>query len=154
MRSFLEDNYEQTEPDKKQQYAAEIAKVAGHVRALEAVLLEMSEVTPDRIRAAKENLRARFRNRNRHGRETAELLDLIEAPYDQEAEAVLAALSRSAENRPRGPAKSSKNPAVAKQAAPNQKRDRASPVCSKIGIKPPAAMKTKGANNVVYLKLR
>ena len=74
----------------------------GRVRALEAVILEMPEVTPDRIRAAKERLRAEYRSRhqrNPYGRGTVELLDKIKAPYDKHAEAALDNLAREAEAR-------------------------------------------------------
>jgi hypothetical protein len=119
MRSILENNYGFVEPRKEDHNAAEIAKLAGQVRALEAVLLEIPEVTPDRIRTAKESLRARYRNSyNPRRREAAMLLDKIKAPYDEHAEAALEALAGIAANRPGSPAVASKGQPVVKQPAP------------------------------------
>jgi hypothetical protein len=98
MSDFLTNNW----TEHNQQGKDRSEEMEGRVRALEAIILEMPEVTPDRIRAAKERLRAEFRSchqRNSYGQGTIELLDKINAPYDKHAEASLDKLAREAEIR-------------------------------------------------------
>jgi hypothetical protein len=71
----------------------------GRIRALEALVIELSETTPDLVRAAKESLRTKFKSYNRHYRQRAELLERINAPFDAPAEAALDNLVREAESK-------------------------------------------------------
>jgi hypothetical protein len=75
-----------------------LQKIEGHLRAFDAILLELPEVTPDLIRTAKDRLRSRWKN-NRRNRGFAEMLDQINSPYDNHAEAALDKLVSEAESK-------------------------------------------------------
>jgi CelD/BcsL family acetyltransferase involved in cellulose biosynthesis len=66
-------------------------ELKGHIRAIEAILLELAD--SNTILAAKESLRRRRKNNGRN-RKLAEILDKTNQPYDDHAEAALDALIR------------------------------------------------------------
>jgi hypothetical protein len=72
-----------------------IAKLEGRVRALEALILELPETTPDRVKAAKAGIRARIKARDR---QMAEALEALKAPLDEHAESALDAFLYRVEN--------------------------------------------------------
>lgn len=74
------------------------AELEGRIRGLEALLIEIPEVTPERIIAAKERIRERERQRDR-GRGRCKTLELFNQPFDKHAEAELDALLYMVENR-------------------------------------------------------
>jgi len=75
-----------------------LTKLEGKVRAIEALLLEMPEVTPERVNAAKERVRANEKFRTRSTR-SAELLEKMSAPLDKHAETWLDNLAFSLKKR-------------------------------------------------------
>jgi hypothetical protein len=74
---------------------ASLEELKGHVRAIEAILLELAD--SNTILAAKEGLRRRWKNNGRN-RQQADILDKLNRPYDDHAEAALDALIRIAES--------------------------------------------------------
>jgi hypothetical protein len=88
----MSDNWTERSEDKQDG----TEELRGRIRALEAIILELAEISPDLIRAAKESLRQRWKNENRQwGRLIAEM----NRPYDNHAEAALDALIRDAESK-------------------------------------------------------
>jgi hypothetical protein len=75
-----------------------LAKLEGKMRAIEALLLEMPGLTPERVNAAKEGVRANEKFRTRSTR-SAELLEKTGAPLDKHAEAWLDNLASSLKKR-------------------------------------------------------
>ena len=74
--------------------------MAGRVRALEAVILQIPEATPDLIQRAKTRLREKFRNSdNPWNSLKARLKDSTGAPYDEDAEAALDKLAYEAKSK-------------------------------------------------------
>jgi hypothetical protein len=73
-----------------------ISERDGHIRAIEAILLEL--VDANTIRAAKERLRKTWKNERRN-RRWADISDCLNRPYDHDAEAALDALINKAESK-------------------------------------------------------
>ena len=73
-----------------------ISELDGHIRAIEAILLEL--VDANTIRAAKERLRKRWKNEGRN-RPWADISDRLNRPYDHDAEAALDVLINKAESK-------------------------------------------------------
>ncbi len=71
----------------------EHAKLEGRVRALEALILELPETTPELVQAAKASIQARIKSRDR----LAEAREKLKAPLDEHAEAALDELLNRAE---------------------------------------------------------
>jgi hypothetical protein len=61
----------------KQDY---LEKMEGRIRAIEVILLELPEINPDLVRAAKDNLRRKWKNKSGN-RRMADLLDQMNGPY-------------------------------------------------------------------------
>lgn len=101
MRS-ISDEYDYAEDRKEEQERDTHARLEGRVRALEAIIMELPEVTPDLVRAAKERLRGKFKNFNQHYRKRAEVLELADLPFDPPAETALDDLLREAESKEKG----------------------------------------------------
>jgi hypothetical protein len=77
-------------------------KVAGEIRAFMAVLLELTEVTPEVIAAAKNRLRNEHLNsREQHTCDYATLKVRMKLPIDEHAEAALDELHYRARRRQR-----------------------------------------------------
>ena len=79
-----------------------IHELEGHVRALEAILLEMPELTKERVEAARNRVRERVRGRER-GRHRA-LIEKLESvspnrQLDQPAEAALDRIADQLQSR-------------------------------------------------------
>lgn len=71
----------------------EHAKLEGRVRALEALILELPETTPELVQAAKASIQAKIKSRDR----LAEAREKLKAPLDEHAEAALDELLNRAE---------------------------------------------------------
>jgi hypothetical protein len=69
----------------------------GRVRAIEAILLVLADAST--LRAAKERLRQAWKNESPLHQQWADLLNKINRPYDQHAEAALDALIREAKSK-------------------------------------------------------
>ena len=81
-------NYEQSE--EKDANAEAIDELRGEVRALRAIILELSETTPELVADAKTRLRNKSRNHcNESVRKWAKLNDMLGVPHDKQAEAAL-----------------------------------------------------------------
>jgi hypothetical protein len=84
----LNDLDEQTHMNETEQNTADIAEVAGEVRALRAIVLELAN--PELIADAKINLRNGFKNSyHPHTRDMALLKEQMNLPFDKHAEAAL-----------------------------------------------------------------
>jgi hypothetical protein len=74
-------------------------KVDGRIRALEAILLELVEISPDLIRAAKESIRQKWKDELRCKKLADALDQFTSRPLDEHAEAALDELIYKAERK-------------------------------------------------------
>jgi hypothetical protein len=90
------------ETDREVSNLASIEDLRGEIRAVKAILLELPEVTPEVIDAAKRRLRSeQLNHRNDATRLHAEIKVAMDRPIDEHAEAVLDEMRHHAQSKQR-----------------------------------------------------